>query len=100
MVTGSEMLQLIIVLEQMQKLRLNWLPVSLHHDGSALLVQEENLEEDTRRLIAAVKERLSPSRLQIKSLEFTDYPETRFSSETYELSDNLRTSDLLDTPYD
>lgn len=72
-VTGVEMMQIILMLEQMQKLRLPWLPVSLHHDGCALLVEECTFEENREKLILALKERLAPSYMQIKGLEFTPY---------------------------
>jgi hypothetical protein len=43
-VTGVEMMQIIFMVEQIQQLKLKWLPVSLQHDGCALLVEESSFE--------------------------------------------------------
>ena len=74
-VTGVEMMQIIFMVEQMQQLKLKWLPVSLHHDGCALLVEESSFEESREKLVEALKQRLEPSDMQIKGLEFTPYNE-------------------------
>nr|YP_636465.1 hypothetical protein StpuCp102 [Staurastrum punctulatum]AAX45778.1 hypothetical protein [Staurastrum punctulatum] len=64
-VTGVEMMQTIFMVEQMQQLQLKWLPVSLHHDGCALLVEESSFEEGRQKLREALKQRLEPSGMQI-----------------------------------
>lgn len=72
-VTGVEMMQILIMLEQIRVLKLKWIPVSLHHDGCALLVEQESFEESKEKLINAVKPRLIGSHMQIKGLEFSPY---------------------------
>lgn len=59
----------------MRELRLQWIPVSLHHDGCTVLVEKKNLEEAKSKLVEAVKARLASSGMQIKGLEFNPYNE-------------------------
>ena len=49
-VTGVETLEILILLEGMRKLQLPWVPLSLHHDGFAILAREDGLETSKQRL--------------------------------------------------
>lgn len=72
-VTGIEMLQLLTTLEVMRELQLHWIPISLHHDGCTVLVEQQSLEKAKKDLVIAVKARLKSSGMQIKGLEFNPY---------------------------
>lgn len=72
-VTGVEMLQLVTIIEGIRKLALNWIPISLDHDGCALLVHEEGLDSSQKLLEEYVKERLQPAGVIPAGLEFSEY---------------------------
>lgn len=72
-VTGVEMMQIILLLEGMKKLHLNWLPVSLHHDGCALLIEDTSFDQGKLELEKYLRQRLESSGMQIKGLEFSPY---------------------------
>ena len=67
------MFQILNMLDQMKRLKLPWIPISLHHDGCALLVELDTFEENKTQLVSALKARLAPSGMQIKGLEFIRY---------------------------
>ena len=67
------MFQILTMLDQIRELRLPWIPFSLHHDGCALLVELSTFEESKNKLVESLKEKLAPSGMQIKGLEFTRY---------------------------
>ena len=64
---------LFLILEQKQQLELKWLPVSCHHDGCALLVEESFFDFLQKNLVDVLKRRLDLSKMQIKELELIPY---------------------------
>lgn len=84
------MFEILGVLEAMRLLKLPWIPLSMHHDGCALLVKEETFEPDRVKLEQEAFARLEPSGMVPFGLEFTPYEATSEASSDFEdnLSDN------------
>lgn len=85
-VTGVEMFEILALLETMIRLRLPWIPLSLHHDGCALLVKTESFEADKAALEQTLRSRLRPTGICPVGLEYDLYKtDPEFGDE---LSDN------------
>jgi hypothetical protein len=67
------MLELLILLEGIIRLKLPWLPVSLHHDGFAVLADSKSLKEDQSRLQLFASSRMESLGFAGIELEFTPY---------------------------
>jgi hypothetical protein len=63
------------LLEGRKRLKLPWLPISLHHDGFAILAREKDLEEWKKQLKNYARERIKPVGSKILELEFTPLQE-------------------------
>ncbi len=83
-VVGAEMLQLLALLETMRDLRVSWLPISLHHDGAALLVREATFTEDKVRVEERLLSKLKLTGIAPLGLEFTEYNQTPIVPSTVE----------------
>lgn len=73
---GVEVMQLLALIEGIIELRLPWLPISLHHDGFALIAVEETLEDGKRKLEEYVSRRMTPVGFKNIELEFSLYKES------------------------
>ena len=72
-VTGVEVLEILILLEGIRKLQLPWVPLSLHHDGFAILARKKDLEPAKELLQSYANNRVTPVGIQSMELEFTPY---------------------------
>jgi hypothetical protein len=72
-VTGAKMLEILALLEGRRRLRLPWLPVSMHQEGEAILAKEASLAEGAKRtqLTEYVIQRLKPTGMQPIVIERT-----------------------------
>lgn len=75
-VVGVEVMQLLALIEGIIELRLPWLPISLHHDGFALIAMEATLEEGKKSLEEYISKRMTPVGFKNIELEFTPYNES------------------------
>lgn len=80
-VIGVEVFELMLLLEGMVVLGYPWIPISLHHDGFAILAPEDDLESKRQQLERYVTERLAPVGMLSMELEFTPYSKAVLSSD-------------------
>ena len=91
-VTGVEMLQMLTILEGIRKMRLNWIPISLHYDGCSLLVDPSTFDENSKLLQNYVLERLLPTQMVPNGLEFSEYEPYVID---YDSADGLKDNRLI-----
>jgi hypothetical protein len=94
-VTGVEVFQMLALLEQIRKSAINWIPLSLHHDGCALLVNTKHFESDKEQIIQRLRDRLTPTKVCPLGLEFTDYKKVVFDSDEILELENLKENRII-----
>lgn len=94
-VTGVEVFQMLTLLEQIRKLTTPWIPLSLHHDGCALLVSTKTFESDQEKINKYLRDRLEPTGVCPLGLEFTDYNKVMFDSDEILELENLNDNRII-----
>lgn len=70
---ASQILTGVEIFEKMRDLRLNMIPISLHHDGFAILARPETVRSDLELLAETTSENLSRLGLRPVQLEISNY---------------------------